>query len=329
MKVLISDVTDSYVFPGGKQVHAHKLLNHLRQIGVDVEFENWYDPNLNPDVIHFLGYDNLHKLRKLKSEGCKLVLTHIMDHLTSQPNSKLQKQVWKNEIFRRLPDRFFPMFPWKGLAEFDKLVYMHEEDRRAAIRLYKVNPEKAVVIPHAVDSFELYQKEVAAEDYLVSIATIMPRKNNLITAKICNELKIPILFMGPAWEKNSEYFRDFMNEMEKGYCTYLGFIEENKKIEILNKAKGFVLLSEAESGCIAVHEAAAAGLPLLLSDLAWSKSYPEPKNLLFTSIDDPESMRSAFLNFYKNSKRIDQPSFKMQTWKDVAMQYQSLYKKIL
>jgi glycosyltransferase involved in cell wall biosynthesis len=329
MKILISDITDSHVFPGGKQVHAHKLLHNLREIGLDVEFENWHDPNLRPDVVHFLGYNNLYKLKKLKAQGRKLILTHIMDHWTSRTERDKNIQKIKNWFFKKLPVQFFPMFPWKALDLFDHIVYMHEEDRKSAIKLYGVNPKKTSVIPHAVDSLRPFETTTQPNTYLVCIATIMERKNPLLTAQICNALEIPMVFAGPAWDKNSEYFKEFSKEMTGGSSRYLGFVSEEEKIELLKKAKGFVLLSEGESGCIALYEAAAYGLPILISDMPWAKSYTSPTNLFWTNLRNKKELQTSLKSFYENTQKSPEPSFEILTWKEIAGKYADVYKKCL
>jgi|GEM_PF-2604547 glycosyltransferase involved in cell wall biosynthesis len=329
MKILISDVTDSYIFPGGKQVLVHKLLQNLIDIGIDVEFENWHDPNLKPDVVHFLGFNNLYKLKKLKAQGCKLILTHIMDHWTSRSDRDKNIQLVKNWFFKKLPVQFFPMFPWTALDIFDHIVYLHEEDRKSAIKLYGINPEKSSVIPHAVDSLVQFESNSPSDNYLICVASIYERKNSLLTARICNELQIPIIFIGPSWEKNSDYFKEFSKEMTGGSSQYLGFVSEEEKQVLLKNAKGFVLLSEAESGCIAIYEAATYGLPILISDLPWAKSYSNPINLFWTNVRNKDELKVNMKSFYENAQKSLQASFKIMVWKEIAEKYADVYKKCL
>ncbi|MCH7632007.1 MAG: glycosyltransferase, partial [Planctomycetes bacterium] len=50
-----------------------------------------------------------------------------------------------------------------------------------------------------------------------------------------------------------------------------GYVDEQEKIDTVKNARGFILLSSAESGCIAVLEAFAMGRPAFLPDLDFSQ----------------------------------------------------------
>ncbi len=331
MKVLFSDVTFSYLFPGGKQVHAEKLFIHLKKIGVDVAYENWYDPGLTGDVVHFFGFNDFNKIKTLKDRGYKIIYTHILDGLTNQSSSKLVYHYYKNKIVEILPNKFNPIFPWKALKYFDAIVYMHENDRRTGIKMYGLDPQKTYVIPHAVDSLQKFKgaSKNSNQKYLVSLGSIVLRKNAAFLAKVCKNNKIPIKFIGHAMDKNSDYFKEFISYTDNTLVQYLGFISEEEKINVLKSASGFVLLSLGESGCISVYEAGASGLPLLLSDLPWAKEYENPNNISFCSPTNYQKAERIVVNFYKNSKRQNHPTFTVHKWEEIAELYKKIYIKVL
>ncbi len=331
MKILFSDTTYSYLFPGGKQVHADKLFNNLKQLGIDVEYESWHNPKLKGDIVHFFGFNDFHKIKALKEKGYKLIYTHILDGLTNLSARKRFYHKLKNKLITRLPEKFNLLFPWKALKYFDAIVYMHENDRNTAINLYNVNPKKAFVIPHAVDSLEVFRGNVSKDNnkFLISLGSIVERKNAVFTAKICKENKIPILFIGHPFDKSSAYFKEFLEQVDDVYIKYSGFVSDQEKIDLLKKADGFILLSFGESGCISVYEAGATGLPLLLSDLPWAKGYENPDALYFCSPTDKGKAQISITEFYKLAERKEHPSFTVHTWKKIAEKYATIYKNIL
>jgi len=331
LKILFSDTTYSYLFPGGKQVHAEKLFNNLKQIGVDVEYENWHDPKLEGNVIQFFGFNDFHKIKALKAKGYKLVYTHILDGLTNLSSTKLLYHKVKNKLINLLPEKFNVLFPWKALNYFDAIVYMHQNDMNTAINLYNVDPSKAFVIPHAVDSLEKFQGDITKGDakFLISLGSIVERKNAVFTAKICKENKIPILFIGHPFDKSSAYYKEFLEQVDGTYVRYSGFVTEQEKVALLKKASGFVLLSFGESGCISVYEAGATGLPVLLSDLPWAKGYEKPNAIYFSSPTDKEKATKSLINFFKLSERKTFQTFSVHTWKEIAERYAAIYKKLL
>jgi len=331
MKILFSDTTYSYLFPGGKQVHADKLYSNLQKIGVDVEYENWYNPELKGDIVHFFGYNDFNKIITLKKKGYKLVYTHIMDGLTNVPNIKQGYHKYKNKIIYKLPNKFTPMFPWRALNNFDAIVYMHENDRKTAIKIYNIDPNITHVIPHAVDELPILMKKenFTKNKYLVSLGSIVPRKNAILTAKICSNNNIPIKFIGHPMDQKSAYFNEFLKYIDGNVVEYLGYVTKEKKNEILSNASGFILLSLGESGCISVYEAASFGLPLLLSDLPWAKGYEEPNNLSYCTINNLNESEKIVVNFFNLAIRQNYPTIKVRTWQEVAKLYANLYVSIL
>jgi glycosyltransferase involved in cell wall biosynthesis len=332
MKILFSDTTFSYLYPGGKQVHVEKLSFYLKQLGQDVVYENWHDPFINGHIVHFFGFNDIDKIKTLKKRGYKLVYTHIMDGLTNKSKLELLYHYIKNKFINFLPDKFNLMFTWRALHYFDAIVYMHENDRKTAIYLYNINPNKTYVISHAVDSIDSFSGNYTIDNnikYLVSVGSIVERKNIIYTANLCIKNKIPIKFIGHPFDEESDYFKKFMKLTESNFVDYLGFLTENEKINVLKKSSGFVLLSKGESGCISVYEAAAARLPLLLSDLPWAKVYESPTHLFHCSLKD-EVKASCQLNlFYKNSFRQETPTFLIKCWKMIATEYLLVYKNII
>jgi len=338
MKVLFSDTTFSYLCPGGKQVHAKQMYEHLSQLDVDVEYETWHNPDQSSDVVQFFGFNDPQRIRLLKKKGYKLVYTHIVDGLTNKSKLSLSWHKVKNTIIRAIHritrhGKLEVLFPWLVLSEFDKIIYMHKNDRDTAVDLYDVPVNRTEIIPHAVDDLNKYrckaQSSSCAEKYLVSLGSITQRKNSLFTAQLCAENSIPIKFIGPAADENSSYFKEFTEVAKSHFVEYLGFQSEKDKLEVMKNASGFVLLSYGESGCISVYEAAITGLPLLLSDLPCAKGYEEPVNINFCPVDNRESATSIISEFYKGCQRQSIPSFTVHTWLTVAEKYKKIYLELL
>jgi glycosyltransferase involved in cell wall biosynthesis len=111
---------------------------------------------------------------------------------------------------------------------------------------------------------------------------------------------------------------------------YPGFVSTEEKWRYLRGARGFALLSQFESGCIAVYEAAAAGLPLLLSDLPWaSKVYANARAVKFIRLRSVTDIAADLGSFYALAHRQPGTTFPLLTWRQVAEKYANVYQRIL
>ena len=81
-----------------------------------------------------------------------------------------------------------------------------------------------------------------------------------------------------------------------------------------------------ESGCVAVYEAAAAGLPLLLPALPWAQTgYPEAEDLTFLRLGGVQQTAHVLAEFHARSQRRAEMTFPVSSWADVARQYLDVY----
>lgn len=336
MRVLLSDTTFSYLYPGGKQVMAVRLVENLRRLGVDADFENWHDPSLDADVVHMMGFQDVGNLRELKRRGKRLVFTHILDWITNSGEPAIRRKTWSNRLLRCLPPRFDRFFPWRAIPLFDAVCYMNQGDRETGIRLYNLDPQRTRVIRLGVDDVLAYQREPDGgpvdglpSRYLICVASIVPRKNQLFLARACRSAGVPVVFVGHPGNPDGQYFRDFSSLVDSKLVFYFRDASEQLKRRLVWHAAGFVLLSLGESGCIVVSEAGATGLPILLADLPWAKDYENPRGIAFTSPFALDKAATAIARFFETAKRSESPSFLVRTWREVAEMYRGVYSELL
>jgi glycosyltransferase involved in cell wall biosynthesis len=327
MKVLLSDNTFAYLTPGGKNIHVTKLLREYKKLGVDVQFENWWDSELGPDIVHFFGFPELGHLNELRKRGIKLVYTHIMDGITN--SSSLNK--WRLKLQYEFSKMFLPkrlchsLFPVLNVVSFDRLIYMNNDDRDTAVFLYGCSYEKTRVIGHAVSYSDFENKTGEYDNYFVCTGTIISRKNQVLLAKLANSLGFYVKFIGHNY--GDSYYNEFVSNLGQ-YCKYLGRISEGEKHRVLAKSKGFILLSDAESGCISVYEAAYYGLPIILPDKPWARHYPNPRNIFLLELESNIGIKN--LNMLVSSvSPMREMSFDVMDWSEVAIQYNLLYEDLL
>ena len=168
------------------------------------------------------------------------------------------------------------------------------------------------------------------DKYLISVATVSERKNTIVLAEAALAARVPVLFLGKPYASDDPYFLRFERLVDGNFVRYPGFVSEDEKYRYLRGARGFVLLSQFESGCIAVFEAAGAGLPLLLPNVPWAtKSYEKARDISFVRSADPPGLIAALKIFYEKAHRTAGTTFPLQSWNQIAQRYLLVYEQLL
>ena len=337
MKVLLYDTTNAFLTPGGKTIHAAKLLQEISRLGVDIQFSRWWDKSQeDADIIHFLATSPT-VVRQAKAKGMKIFCSQIFDYESNKPELQKKMTIIKNKIVNIVPSLSSAGAYWKAFPYMDKIQFMHKYDMETALRYFPnyIDPNKVIVIPHAYDPAEIdisNNFDTSAlglpTKYLVSCANISPRKQSLKLARIAKIAKVPIVFLGSKSDKDS-YYKEFEKEIDNRFVFYPGYVSNEWKDCIEKNASGYVLLSLGESGCIAVYEAAAYKLPLLLSNLPWAWGYDSPTDIYYCDQQDVGKAFVQLKDFWNKSKKLDHMPFKAMTWGEVALKYVEQYELLL
>jgi glycosyltransferase involved in cell wall biosynthesis len=333
MKVLFSQSLPFFLAHGGTQIFVESLMRELPSLGIEIEPERWWDEAQQGDIIHFVGRPSsiLH-LRLAKQKGFKVILTEFLDQPASRNKMTLLTQRLFIRIARKVLSGFTGRLAWDAYREFDAMVYAVPHEWETAKYLFDADPRRGFVSPHGLEPSALADlRQPAAEgDYLISVATITLRKNTHLLAAAAKLGRTPVLFVGKPYADDDPYFRQFETMVDNKYVRYAGFVSDDEKYAYLRRARGFALLSQFESGCIAIYEAAAAGLPLFLSDLPWAaKPYRDAKNSRFVTLGAPERVAEKLRSFYNSAHRLAETTFPLLTWQQVAQQYCAIYKTML
>lgn len=337
MKVLLYDHTCAYLTPGGKTTHALKLYKEIKKLGIDIQFSEWWNQHQqDADIIHFL-YADTEIAKQAKERGIKTFFSMIFDFESNKSETEKRIQIIKNRLIDKLPYSVSKSAYWKALPFMDKVQFMHKYDKENAFRYFPklLNEKKSLIIPHAYDPSDMYISDHLnindmhfPEKYLISVANISQRKQTLKLAKYAKKAEVPIVFMGGR-NVNDPYFQAFEKEIDNKFVFYPGYVSKEWRDCIEQHASGYVLLSLGESGCIAIYEASAYKIPLLLSNLPWAWGYENPTDIYFCDQHNEEKSIQQLKDFYAICGRINHMPFTLHTWTDVAKLYIDEYNKLL
>lgn len=261
----------------------------------------------------------------------------IFDFESNKTKKEQKKTILKNYIIEKLPGTLSSNAYWKAFQYMDFVHFMHEQDRKTALSYFPkyLKKEQTIIIPHAYDPTDMGISEDLdigkmgfPNKYLISCANISERKQSVLLAKYAKKAKVPIVFIGSSNESDS-YFQKFKAEIDKKYVFYPGYVSKEWKDCIEKNASGYVLLSKGESGCIAVYEAAAYKIPLLLSNLPWAWGYDTPTDIKFCDFQNEAKAIEQIRQFYEHASHLNHFPFKIYTWNEVAQMYKDAYSQLL
>lgn len=333
MKILFLSEVPCSLAHGGTQVVADKLMQYLPQLNIAAEPLRWWDCAQTGDVLHYIGSPPVLLLDLARRQGMSCVMTQFLDQTSSRSTSELLFRRIALRLVDRAPALLRQRSPAVAYRKVDAAVFVDNHEKRTAQRLYKVDEGNSYVVSHGLDPDALRAlakpSPATAAPYLVSLATIVERKNTLILARAAKEAQVPIHFIGRPLSTSDPYFQQFSAMIDDEFVVYRGYIDEDEKHATLIGATGFALLSEYESGCLAVYEAAAAGLPLLLSDLPWARHHYPPSSAITRVRPYSPTLAAKLRDFYVSSRRRDEQVFPVASWPDVARRYASIYQRVL
>lgn len=333
MKVLFTDSLPFFLAHGGTQTLLDALMSELRQLGVEVEPVRWWDLEQTGDILHCMNRPvSVDYLRLAKDKGFKTVMTENLDQTASRTPTKLWLQRLVTQTLRRTIKGSSSRLGWGVYQELDAMIYVVEHEWEVAKYLFDAPPDRGYIIPHGLDAEALkaLAEPQPEEDYLISIASITERKNTLILAEAALRAKVPIVFLGKPYAESDPYFLKFKELVDGQYVRYPGFVSSEEKHRLLRGARGFALLSQFESGCIALYEGAAAGLPLFLSDLPWAtKVYRNARASRFVKWENREQLALSLGEFYRGAHRMPCMTFPIRSWREIAQQYLAIYENLL
>jgi glycosyltransferase involved in cell wall biosynthesis len=332
MKIIVSHGLPFALAHGGTQTLIESLMAQARAMGLDIEPERWWDENQKGDILHYVGRPLDMNVQLARQKGYRMLMTEFLDRTASRSPSSLLVQRGVKAVASRILPAWTGRLGWGVYRELDALVYVTELEANVAASLFGAPRQRLHVIPHGLPEEDIasLRQPAPEQDYLVCLATIHPRKNPLLLARAANQARVPVRFVGRPYGEGDAYFREFLEALNPAYTRYEGFVTRDRKHELLRQARGFVLLSEMESGCFAVYEAAAAGLPQLLSNRPWaSRVYNNIPGIDFVSLGSVDSVARSLAGFYRAAHRRQDMTFPVASWLDITRRYAALYQEIL
>lgn len=284
-------------FLGGPSVRVPRTAEELGKIGVQARASVFSRVSAIPEeLVHLFNVwppeSALQALRQLKAAGKRVVFSPIYLDLSERPvwsmdgaqdETGLQAYLkGRGRLHEIVPGHHAMVREMLALA--DHVIFLSEAERKALATIGAVVPaDRSSLVYNPVDAAhwqngdpalfrETYLNGLPTADYVLCLGRIEPRKNQLGLARAMRDLPLHLVLVGH--EGDPDYAARIRQQSGSQVLMVGRLPHETRMLQsALKGARAFALPSWAEGASLAVLEAAAAGVPLILSDRSSEREY--------------------------------------------------------
>lgn len=267
---------------GGLQVQAEEACAEVAADGdIRCELFDWSSRQPPADVYHFIGLpSHMVRIAELVAASGRPYLVSLLLGAPSPGAVRLATaRSWlKAAVAREHSLR-------SVLQAAARVITITESDAQAAARICGLDPQRMTVLPHGVAA-EFFRKNPqpwqavhGAEPFILCVGAVQPRKNQLLLAQAANELRLPLVLIGPGLPGAEAYAEQVGTETKRnelfGGRWIRGLDRRDPLLVAAHHAcRLFALLSAEETQPISVLQAMAAARPVLLLRSGYAKQAP-------------------------------------------------------
>jgi glycosyltransferase involved in cell wall biosynthesis len=236
-----------------------------------------------------------------------------------------------------LPGIYSDLRRARRMLEAAALVLAANADEREMLtKVFNVDSTKFRIIPNGISMAfrdgdpHLFEEAYGVKDFVLNVASIEPRKNQLALVRAMKRLPYTLVLVGKASPENEKYLSQVKAEAG-GNIRFVGAIRHDDPMlaSCYSAAKLFVMPSFSEVMPLTLNEAAVAGCRILASDqVPVSESFaslierfhPNDVGILSRLIDS--EMRAG------KTIAIRQAVTAMPTWNDVGAKLSVIYQEV-
>jgi glycosyltransferase involved in cell wall biosynthesis len=321
MRVLFNTYSTAFFVPGGGEAQLLKTREHLQRLGVEVDLYNPWEPAVERyDVVHMFsarsGSWPFHDM--VRERRVPLVLSPIL---------------WLKNGGGQ-----FPIHDIYHLFHRSDLVLPNSEAELDAFDwLYNLPREHFRVVYNGIDprlaegpGAELFRKTYPHRDFLLCVANVEPRKNQLALVQACQGLNRPLLLVGGVRE---QAYLDKCLDAGRDFVHYLGRFEAESDLlkSAYQACDAHVLASHFETPGLASMEAAALGARVVSTEVGCAREYfgdlahyvspndiPGIRTAIEAALRDPRDTAALRCRMLENF-----------TWRHTAQQTLAAYEEVL
>lgn len=301
MKVLFQTRPDFQKNPAGDTVQMMSTGQNLSALGLDVSLST--DPNLDLspyDIIHIFNLTRIKESYLLFLNAQKQKKKIVVSPIYWPPHAYL-KRPGANSNALAVWQHMQPMRA-RLVREADLLLPNAESEMAVIQRDFVHTAPYQVIANGFPDSYSqadptLFRKQFPnlPADFILLVARISPRKNQDWLARICNELNLPLILVGPI--NDTDYARQLRTYSN---VTHLGVLQGELLASAYTAAKAHALPSWFETPGLSSLEAGACGTVVISTDQGSTCEYFQDMALYVRPLED-DTLRHALTSAFEAS----------------------------
>lgn len=266
MKIVFATYPWAYFTPGGGEIQIEMLFKYLKKRGIDIYKFNSWEPLIEANIYHFFSCmgGSIDFCNYIKTLNKRLVLsTSLWITEDTKCNYNMQQISLQLNIS-------------------DKIVVNSKTEKNLLSRIFNIDPEKFIVIYNGFEpdllnfrNKSINKSKIIPEDwdeYIFCLANIERRKNQKILIDACKMNNKKLVLAGHIREE--DYFNSLDIENNKLVFYYGSIVNHSEEFfSLFLNSSCFVLPSTLETPGLAALEAAALGIPIIITSEGCSKEY--------------------------------------------------------
>jgi glycosyltransferase involved in cell wall biosynthesis len=320
MRVLFNTYPVAFDCPGGGEVQLLECKTALERLGVKVFLYDQWNPQFETvDAVHYFSVQGGSSIfcEYVKKQGLPLLISPILwptdENISSYPMKEIRSLL-------RLCDVVLP----NSEAERDQLALFFDLD-----------PQKCVVVPNGVGhSFrslgnsDLIREHLNLEGpFLLNVANIEVRKNQLTLVQAVHGLSLPLVLLGRV--RDVGYFEECMKQGAE-FVRYGGVLPHGGDLlkSAYHASEVFVLPSLLETPGLAALEAATQEARLVVTSVGSTKEYFQGL-VTYVNPNDPKDIRAGIeaALVRKSDESLRRHVLANFTWDQAAMYLVEAYER--
>lgn len=262
---------------GGMEIQLESTRSSLIDLGIDVRRFDLWEHTHPTGILHVFGsaYQHGELVSRVRARNIPLVVSSMI----------MQRDTWISHYVVPRLSRFLTSTTYgirKSILESaTTIIALCAHEASQIQTMFRIPSSKIVVIPNGVHE-QYFDPTIQTDSQfagkVLCVGTIDENKNQLRVAEACRRINKEVVFIGHPSSRSAdadyvERFREYIRIND--HATWIGGVDPHSSVlnTAYHSAAVLVLASHIEMQGMVALEAAAAGCPVVLSDLKTLSSY--------------------------------------------------------